>query len=147
LLSYILRPLSQQELQLESAPGLFQVHRVAIRDEEEEDVAGHFQQVRNLATLLCCCAAVLCCCCIPAAAWLCQARYMAGPFQQVRALPALLLCCCAVLLRNNCCSLAFCQAWCTMRCSWQLLCSVISYAVHLAVITNTRQIHVCAAGC
>ncbi|KAF6258122.1 protein-tyrosine phosphatase-like protein [Scenedesmus sp. NREL 46B-D3] len=35
-----------QELPLESAPGLFQVHRVAIRDEEEEDVAAHFQQVQ-----------------------------------------------------------------------------------------------------
>ncbi|WIA28283.1 hypothetical protein OEZ86_010836 [Tetradesmus obliquus] len=35
-----------QELQCESAPGLFQVHRVAIRDEEEEDVAAHFMQVQ-----------------------------------------------------------------------------------------------------
>jgi hypothetical protein len=46
------RMFAQQELQLESAPGLFQVHRVAIRDEEEEDVAAHFQQVRGFAALL-----------------------------------------------------------------------------------------------
>lgn len=44
--------LLKQELQCESAPGLFQVHRVAIRDEEEEDVAAHFMQVRLHASLL-----------------------------------------------------------------------------------------------
>lgn len=42
-----------QELQVESAPGLFQVYRVSLRDEEEEDVAHHFYQV-GLHTLLSC---------------------------------------------------------------------------------------------
>ena len=40
-----------QELQLTPDPGMFHVLRVAIRDEEEEDVTAHFNMVRTVAGL------------------------------------------------------------------------------------------------
>lgn len=36
---------ASQELQVEVAPGLFQMYRVGIRDEEEEDISRHFYLV------------------------------------------------------------------------------------------------------